>query len=322
MLAAVREFSPRVEYYSIDEFFFEAVPLRGHSFQETAEALRDHILQTVRVPVTVGIARTKTLAKLVSDTAKPFGALALLDRDAEWSLLEQLPVNAICGIADRRAARLAPYGIVTALDFAFADRLMIRSLLTRVGEALWYEVNGDPVVPLHVRRPPHKLLSRGGSIGEATADPNVLYGWVVRNLERLVEELDYHGVFAGRLAVWVGYRNCRAGAGESALMSPTDRFDILLDAARHGLRQAWRPRGIAQRVHLFASQLRWRGEVQPSLFDQPDEQASAVAALKKEVNARVGRFALRSGATLFLEEVYKDAAQDYDVCDVHGKMCF
>jgi nucleotidyltransferase/DNA polymerase involved in DNA repair len=322
MLAVVREFSPRVEYYSIDEFFFEAVPLRGRSFQETAEAIRDYILEAVRVPVTVGIARTKTLAKLVSDTAKPFGALALLDRDAEWALLDGLPVNAICGIADRRAARLAPFGIVTALDFAFADRLMIRSLLTRVGEALWYEVNGDPVVPLHVRRPPHKMLSRGGSIGEATADPNVLYGWVVRNLERLVEELDYHGVFAGRLAVWVGYREGRAGSGESSLMSPTDRFDILLEAARHGLRKAWRPHSFAQRVHLFASQLRWRGDMQPSLFEQPDEQAMAVAALKKEVNARIGRFALRSGATLFLEEVYKDTAQDYDICDVHGKMCF
>jgi len=75
-------------------------------------------------------------------------------------------------------------------------------------------------------------------------------------------------------------------------------------------------------VHLFASQLRWRGEVQLGLFETPDEQAKAIAALKKEVNNRIGRFALRSGATLFLDEVYRDAAHDYDICDVHGKMCF
>ena len=56
MLEAVRSFSPRVEYYSIDEFFFEAVPYQGLSLQGTAEALRDHLLATVRVPVTVGIA--------------------------------------------------------------------------------------------------------------------------------------------------------------------------------------------------------------------------------------------------------------------------
>src|SRR5262245_47026604 len=83
MLAAVREFSPRVEYYSIDEFFFEVVLFRGMSLQATAEALRNHILRQVGVPVTIGVARSKTLAKLISDTAKPFGALAILDRDAE-----------------------------------------------------------------------------------------------------------------------------------------------------------------------------------------------------------------------------------------------
>src|SRR5262249_34836380 len=159
------------------------------------------------------------------------------DRDAEWALLDRLPVTEISGIADRRAARLAGRGIATCLDFAFADRLLVRSLLTRTGEALWYEVNGEPVLPLHVRRPPHKGLSRGRRVGRMTAAPSVLYAWVVRNLERLVEELDYHGVFAGRLGVWLGYRDGRPGAGQAALLSPTDRFDLLLEAARHGLLQ-------------------------------------------------------------------------------------
>ncbi|HEV3166408.1 MAG TPA: nucleotidyltransferase, partial [Isosphaeraceae bacterium] len=64
MLEMVREFSPRVEYYSIDEFFFQAIPLRGKSFQETGLAIRDRIMELLRLPVTVGIARTRTLAKL------------------------------------------------------------------------------------------------------------------------------------------------------------------------------------------------------------------------------------------------------------------
>jgi hypothetical protein len=107
MLDAVREFSPAVEYYSIDECFFLAVPLPGRSMQEIAEALRDHVLRTVHVPVTVGIARTRTLAKLVSDTAKPFGALALLDVDAERALLDRHPMTAISGIAKRGAGGAA-----------------------------------------------------------------------------------------------------------------------------------------------------------------------------------------------------------------------
>ena len=123
MLDVVREFSPQVEYYSIDEFFFSALTAPGSSLQATAEAIRERVWQAVRVPVTVGIARTRTLAKLVSDTAKPYGARALVGEEAERALLSTLPVTEITGIAGRRAARLAPYGISSCLDLARADRL-------------------------------------------------------------------------------------------------------------------------------------------------------------------------------------------------------
>src|SRR5262245_24859424 len=193
MLRVVRAHSPRVEYYSIDEFFFEVHPVKG-SYQAAAEALRERVWREVRVPVTVGIARSRSLAKLISDTAKSFGALAMLDPKQEEALLASRPVADITGIAGRRAAKLATHGIHTCLDFIRADRRLIRMLLTVVGEKLWWELHGEPVVPINTSRPAHQMLSRGGSLGKATADPNVLYGWLVRNLERLVEELEYHEV--------------------------------------------------------------------------------------------------------------------------------
>src|SRR5262245_3530879 len=227
MLDVVQELSPRVEYYSIDEFFFEAIPLDGRTLQETAEYIRDRIWEAVRVPVTVGIARTKTLAKLISDTAKPFGALALLDPDAERVMLGRTPVMDVCGIGPGRAARLAAHGLTTALDLALAERKFIRTLLTIVGEGIWYELNGDPVTPLHTKRPPHKMLARGGNIGRPTADPDYIWGWVVRSLERLIEELEYHRVRTGTLDLFLCYRDGRSTVGKTRLVAPTDRFDLL-----------------------------------------------------------------------------------------------
>jgi nucleotidyltransferase/DNA polymerase involved in DNA repair len=322
MLNTVREFSPQVEYYSIDEFFFRVVPLDKASLQATAEALRDRIARTIGVPVTIGIARTRTLAKLISDTAKPFGALAVLDLEAERTLLARRPVTDVSGIAGRRAARLAAHGIYSCLDLALADRRRVRSLLTYAGEALWWELNGEAVQPIHVNRPPHQTLSRGGSLGQATADPQRLYGWLVRNLERLIEELEFHALHTGRLTVWLSYRDGRSGVGQAALTAPSDRFDLLLEAARSGLRQAWVPRAAANRMHLVATELRQPGYVQLGLFEPPAERAEAVARLKREVNARYGRFALRSGATLPLQDIYADEANAYDICDVRGKICF
>jgi nucleotidyltransferase/DNA polymerase involved in DNA repair len=322
MLDAVRDLSPRVEYYSIDEFFFQAEAPRGKTFGDVAVAVRDRIMERVGVPVTVGIARTRTLAKLISDAAKPFGALAVLDRDAEEQLLAGRPVTEITGIAGRRERRLQPWGIRSCLDLARADRRLVRELLTASGEALWWELNGDPVQPIHPKRPLHKVLSRGGSFGEASSNPVILYAWLVRNLERLIEELEFHAVLAGRLTVWVSYRDGRFGVGQTSLSVPSDRFDLLLDAARPCLRRAWLPRAFAARMHLIAERLTPRGEAPLGLFEPPGDRAEAVARVKREVNARHGRFVLRSAATLPLAPVYRDAANGYDICDVRGKICF
>jgi nucleotidyltransferase/DNA polymerase involved in DNA repair len=322
LLALVRDLSPAVEYYSIDELFFDATPPRGKTPQEYAELIRDRMMEAVRVPVTVGIARSRTLAKLISDTAKPFGARAVLDREAEEALLASLPVTDVTGIAGRRERRLSPWGIRTCLDLANADRRLVRDLLTAAGEALWWELNGDSVLPLHPNRPLHKVLSRGGSFGVATDRPTVLWAWLVRNLERLIEELDFHEVRPGRLAVYVGYRDGRFGEGRASLAPPSDRFDVLLDALRPCLRRAWIPRAAAQRMHIFAESLAPRTPAQLGLFERPSARAEAIARLKRDINRRVGRFALRSGATLPLGHIYRDPANGYDVCDIRGKMCF
>ena len=326
MLGVVRDLSPRVEYYSIDEFFFTAVsPDRmasEQSFRELAMRMRDVIWERLRVPVTVGIARTRTLAKLISDSAKPFGASAVLDREAEEALLNERPVTEITGIAGRRAARLLPWGIRTCLDLARADRRLVRELLTATGEALWWELNGDPVQSIQPIRPSHKALSRGGSFGEPTKDPLILYAWLVRNLERLIEELEYHGVMPGRLTIWVAYKDGQVGVGQTTLAVPSDRFDLLLDAARPCLRRAWVRRVPATRMHLIAEHLIPRRQAPLGLFEPPSPVAQALAKLKRDINARHGRFALRSAATLPLNAIYRDAANSYDICDVRGKICF
>lgn len=322
VLALIRTFFPRVEYHSIDDFFFEVNTGDRAGLQELAEQLRATVLREVGVPVTVGIARTKTLAKLLSDTSKPFGAVAQLDAEAVRAMLAKLPVTEISGIASRRAARLGPFGITTCLDLALADRCFIRRLLTITGEALWYELNGDPVLPFHTERPPHKMLARGGSLGGSVEQPARLYAWLVRNLERLVEELEFHAVCTGALSVSIQHKDGPAGFCRAELPMPTNRFDLLLETARYCLGRAWSPRWPATYMHVIASHLRRPGCVQLGLFDRPEAQVQAVTDVKKEINTAIGRFALRSGVTLPLADVYGDEAQSYDICDVRGKICF
>jgi DNA polymerase V len=323
MLETVGQFAPRVEYYSVDEFFF-AAERRHHrdTLPRAVVALKDEVRERAGVPVTIGVARTRTLAKLFSDTAKPDGAVTVLGRDHERELLARLPVTEISGIAGRRAARLEPYGIKSCLDLADADGRLVKKLLTKTGHELWTELNGVPVGTIRTERTPHKVLARGGSLMGNVTDRLKLWAWSVRHLERLIEELRYHQVRTDRIGVQVAYQDGSSGGGLEHLGHPTDRFDLLADGLRAALRSAWRDGAVATHMWVSADRLVRAKGFQLSLFDPPDPRREAVADVKAAVNDRFGRFKLRSAATLYLPAVYADPANAYDVCDIRGKFCF
>jgi DNA polymerase V len=116
-----------------------------------------------------------------------------------------------------------------------------------------------------------------------------------------------------------GWSTARLAAWGHRLAAPTVRFDLLLDCARLGV---WRPGVPVTRLHVVATNLRRLGAVQLGMFEPPAVRAEAVAKTKREVNAGIGRFAVRSGATLYRDDLYRDEASGYGICDVRGKMCF
>jgi DNA polymerase V len=194
--------------------------------------------------------------------------------------------------------------------------------LTRFGYELWCELNGDPVTPIRPARTRHRMIARGGSLAGKVRDPRTLYGWLVRNVERLVEELQFHEVRPAVMTVHVSYFEAAGAGGVVHLDVPSDRFATLLEAAKVGLARAWRPGKVATHMHLVASDLRRQGAWQASLFYPPDPREETVARVKRGVNERFGRFRLRSGATLFANDFYQDAANEHDVRDIRGKFCF
>ena len=110
----------------------------------------------------------------------------------------------------------------------------MKSLLTITGHDLWKELNGYRVTPIRTSRTRHKMLARGGSLAGRVTDPHVLYGWLVRNLERLIEELEFHEVRPHLLSVALAYHDADPAMHTVRLNVPSERFDVLLDAARSG----------------------------------------------------------------------------------------
>jgi nucleotidyltransferase/DNA polymerase involved in DNA repair len=314
MLSVLQTVSPIVEYYSIDEMFFDASGV-------DPKPLQQRILRDVGVPVTIGVSKTRSLAKLASDTAKPFGCYVATSDEQIAKLLVNRPVDEITGIAGRSRRKLELAGIRTCADFTNADRRLIRRLLTKTGESLWWELNGTPVTAISTTRLPHKILSRGGSVGKATDDPARCEAWIIRNVERLIEALDYHLVFCEQVALSVEFKDASAAGRRANLASATADYGLIATATLQMWNQIWQGQRLAY-MHVIAERLSSRRCFQRGLFDQPSEQQQAVADAKRQINQRIGRFALRSAATLPLVQLYGDRANNYEVCDIHGKTCF
>ena len=314
MLAIVQEVSPRVEFYSIDEMFFDA----RHATLAAAQALQSEIGRRVGVPVSVGIAPTKILAKLVTDSTKPLGCGVVLDEADRRRLLHALPTQEVTGIARRTADKLAAHGIRTCEQLADADRAFVRWLLTKTGEDLWWELNGTSVLPIQIARPSHKFISRGGSIGRASRDPARVQAFVVRNVERLVEALTHYRVCCDHLRLSLLFSDAPERTERCSLLGSRGDYDALVQAALHLLPRVWQPPGaFVHYMHVIAGGLRSNSNRQRSLFEPPEPND-----VKESINHQVGRFAVRSGATLPLVDVYGDAANSYDICDIYGKSCF
>jgi hypothetical protein len=135
------------------------------------------------------------------------------------------------------------------------------------------------------------MLSRGGSLAGRVRDPYTLYGWLVRNVERLIEELHYHQVRPRVLTVYVGYHEDDGGCGVVNLNVPSDDFSVILEAAKVGLRQAWRQGVAATHMHLIASEL-----VKPVSSDlEPGHFRGVARASPPKVNRGVARARARLG---------------------------
>jgi DNA polymerase V len=144
----------------------------------------------------------------------------------------------------------------------------------------------------------------------------------VWHIERLIEELEYHNIRTTGLAVQIAWKSGDSTSASASIPTPTDRFDEWLDAARLALRSAYIPNGTATHLHVMATELRRGKRVQLSLFNPVGPRKEKVAKVTAAVNGKYGRFKVRSGMTLHLPAVYADPANDFDICDVRGTICF
>jgi nucleotidyltransferase/DNA polymerase involved in DNA repair len=166
----------------------------AHSIQHDAHTLLD-------LPVSVGIAPTKTLAKMASKHNKPRG-ICVIEQEDIMDFLRKKPIDAISGIGHRLTPKMQDRGYHTAFDFARADRWIVEKTLGKIGLELQLEIRGIPVYKVVVEPDPPKSISRCRSF-KRTNDTDFLYAQLVMHLQRCSTKLRRHGFECDRLGIWL-----------------------------------------------------------------------------------------------------------------------
>lgn len=146
----LEEFAPSIEVYSIDEAFLDLRGLGIEDYDNYAKRISERCWRYTSIPVSVGIAPTKTLAKIASELCKQYpklngGCYMHRPQDIE-RVLKRFSVGDVWGIGRKSARKLSERGVVTAYDFTQLSESVIRGLLGVTGLRTWQELQGVPCI--------------------------------------------------------------------------------------------------------------------------------------------------------------------------------
>ena len=293
----LKRHAPTVEGYSIDESFL-TLPGDGDLLGR-AHAIRAEVGRWTGIPVSVGLAPTKALAKLASDKAKKAGGvLSFLGAAARAEALAATPVEHVWGIASRSAARLAEHGARTAAEFADLDDALIQRTLGVGAVKLAHELRGISCLTLTAAPPERQSVTVSRSFGRAVGSLDALETAVACFAARAGERARRHGLQAGALRVFLGWREDGRPAGDDAVqrLTPTDDTPTLARAAKSLVGRLFVEGRAYRKAGVVLGAMRNADFAQAEFFD--DGRAERSRRLLRAVdglNASLGPGTLRYG---------------------------
>ncbi len=302
----LRQMECHVEVYSIDEAFLSLPVNKIWNRLKYVAELRERVRKCVGIPVSIGIAATKTLAKAANRVAKkdPAGVFDLVGNSQTDQILQKMEVGDIWGIGRRSAENLNRYGIYTALDLKRADEKLIRKQLTVVGARTLLELNGTPCITLEQAPPSPKSIVTSRSFGHPVTELEELREAVISYVSVAAEKLRKQNVEAENLSVFVTTGPFDKQAQYSnqqtiVLPKPTSSTPELIDAALRGLKVIYRTGYRYRKAGILLAGIVKHGFKQQDLFSPviPTREDRPLMAALDQINGKWGRRTIQYGMT-------------------------
>tara|TARA_R110001583_G_scaffold195544_1_gene375827 strand:+ start:199 stop:1323 length:1125 start_codon:yes stop_codon:yes gene_type:complete len=303
VMVTLESLAPRVDVYSIDEAFLDLTGIdRVISFEGFGRDVKDIVYQNVGLPVCVGIAPTRTLAKLANYAAKKYratgGVVDLTDAGRQRRLLARVPVEEVWGVGRKLSTKLQALGIVTALQLADADLATLRKRFSVVLERTARELKGVPCLPWDDAPPPKKQIMCSRSFGQPIQALSDLEEAVAHFANRATGKLRGGRQYAGELMVFVRTNPFRADIPQYSksasvrLVNATQDSRVIVQQALAQLRSMYRAGYDYAKAGIMLSELVDDTGLQRDMFDLSStndgkgERSARLMAVMDEINRK------------------------------------
>ena len=267
MFNIIKNFSPQVEEYSIDEAFVDLTGLRrvfSCSYEAIAKKMQSAIEKELSITVSVGVSITKTLAKIASKLKKPNGLAVIEGRDIQ-NILRDIPAEDVWGIGNNTACFLRKFDINSALDFALKDEGFIDKYLSKPYKETWFELRGNSVLGINASvKSSYKTISKAKSFYPPSDDETFLFSELTKNLENACAKARRFNLAAVRLSVFLKTRDFKAEGAQIRLTSPAALPPLLMEALKEGFKYIYAKGYLYRQTEIV---LHLTENVQYSLFD-------------------------------------------------------
>lgn len=288
------QFCDDIEIYSIDESFLNVSGMTN--LESLSRDIRKTIWQHIRIPVSIGVAPTKTLAKLANHKAKKTASLQgiyVIDSESKrQALLTSVAIDNVWGVGRRTATKLRHQGISSANDLACANKKMIRKLGHVTLERTARELNGEPCIDMEPDGVDKKHIYSTRSFGNKVTEKQHLYEAVSHYAARACQKLRQQQSFVKTITVFIKTspheEHYYSRSASISLQHPTDDNRVVIHQAKRIIDEIFKPNRRYLKAGVGLIELVSNAYSQTDLFS-PSAKHSELMETLDNINQRFGR---------------------------------
>ena len=297
----LKNFSPCVEIYSIDEAFVDLTGLSKlykKNYYDLAKYIRNSIAQEIGIPVSVGVSRTKTLAKIASDKAKTTeDHVCVVGKQGAVKFLKTTNIGEIWGIGRKLEPKLRGHGIYTAYDYIQKNDTWLKSRFGKNGLELKYELMGNLINKVSTEIQTPKSIMDTKSFPEFTSDINYLKNELMHHIHNACRKLRKIDCKCQTVGIIIKTKDFRVFCEKIDLRNPTNFEFEISEAVFPILETLYNNQTIYRSIGILLENFNPCSNEQVTLFEDTKkrEKAEKLGKSIDKLEAKFGRNIVSTG---------------------------